>query len=161
MTEFRKLLRYEPKTGQFFWRISPNRRVKAGDVAGSKNRGYVLIRVSGKLILAHRLAWFFVTGRWPKRELDHRNGRRDDNRFQNLREATHAQNQQNRTATKRSKSGHVGVFWDGRREHWFAQIRADGKQHYLGSHETVEDAAAAYRAAKARLHSFNPEVRHA
>ncbi|MDX1032819.1 hypothetical protein GOL82_16390 [Sinorhizobium medicae] len=43
--------------------------------------------------------------------------------------------------------GLKGAFFETRRQKWFAQIRVDGKQRYLGSFETAEEAARAYDAA--------------
>lgn len=68
-------LRYIKKTGIFIWKISPARNVKIGSIAGTpKDRGYIQIRVLGRKYSAHRLAVFYVTGKWPELEIDHRDG---------------------------------------------------------------------------------------
>lgn len=62
----RSLLRYDPDTGTFVWAARTSNRIKIGDVAGRPhNRGYVAIGVDGRVYLAHRLAWLWVTGNWP------------------------------------------------------------------------------------------------
>lgn len=158
--KLKRLLRYDPSTGVFTWLERPNNRIHIGDVAGQLNKdGYRLIRIEGQFYMAHRLAWFYLRGVWPSDEIDHRNGSRDDNRFDNLREATHGQNQQNRLANKNNSSGHLGVFFDKRRHRWFAQIRVNCRQVYLGSHDDKDKARDAYRVAKSKLHTFNPTAR--
>lgn len=73
--------------------------------------GYVLISFDGEQYLAHRLAWFYVTGEMPPMFIDHINGKPDDNRFENLREATPQQNGFNRGMPKNNKSGAKGCEW--------------------------------------------------
>ena len=79
---------------------------------------------------------------FPLAEVDHRNGNDLDNRRENLRDATHAQNLMNR------RSGHglsrfIGVSMDRRRGIWRANIRVGGKQKCLGRFDTETDAALA------------------
>jgi hypothetical protein len=77
-------------------------------------------------------------------ETDHINGDTLDNRCENLRTATTAQNQRNRGKKNNNSSGFKGVSWDKRRQKWEAQFRADGEKHFVGYFETVEEAAIAY-----------------
>lgn len=92
-------------------------------------------------------------GAWPVRRVDHRNQDKLDNRLSNLREATTVQNNQNISSPNRGNvSGFRGVSPS--RERWIAVIRADGKQRYLGIHDTPEAAFATYVAAKRELHPF-------
>lgn len=80
------------------------------------------------------------------------NGNRLDNRAANLREATRAQNAANAPVRRDSRSGVKGVRQDGRTGKWIASIKAGGHAKHLGVFESVEAAAAAYRAAAQRLH---------
>ena len=155
----REVLHYDPETGVFTWRVRAG-HAKIGDVAGGYDgRGYRVIGVDGALYRAHRLAWLYTTGAWPADQIDHINGARDDNRFANLREATHRENGQNRTAHPFNTSGHPGVCWHKAAQKWMAQIRTSQKHRYLGLFSTPEEAAAAYVEAKRRLHTFQPEIR--
>lgn len=147
----REVLDYDPETGILRWRISTSRRVRAGMVAGSLNHGYRRIAIDRCVYLTHRIAWLYMTGAWPKDQIDHKNGVRDDNRFLNLREASNAENQHNqRHARRDNRTGLLGVSTNGGR--FQAQIMVDGKQHYLGCFGTAEAAHAAYVEAKRRLH---------
>lgn len=160
----RELFHYDPETGAFTWKMltSPRGGVKIGDVAGSiDTKGYRIIRIDGRDHKAHRLAWLYMIGEWPKDQVDHRNGTPADNRFANLREATRAENGQNRATSKNNTSGFTGVSWHGRDRKWRAQIRAGGRNQHLGMFASAEDAHAAYLAAKAELHPFQPIPRGA
>lgn len=158
----RELLAYDRETGAFTWKVARGRGVMVGDIAGyTHSGGYRYIGVCGRNHRAHRLAWLWVHGVWPAACLDHRNGVRSDNRIVNLREATIAENAQNRLqVASDNTSGHPGVSWRKDRCRWRAFIHLDGRQHHLGHYATAEEAAAAYLVAKAKLHPFATE-RHA
>ena len=149
-TGVRDVLNYSPKTGIFTWRVSNGCR-KTGDIAGHiDDQGRPRVQVFGKRYMASRLAWFWMTGAWPKNEIDHINRDWSDNRWANLREATRSQNTMNMSVASRSKTGIKGVwFVDGR---YRAEIMRDGKRHYLGRFKTKEAARQAYIDAAEKLH---------
>jgi hypothetical protein len=86
-------------------------------------------------------------GRWPTNHIDPINGIRDDNRIENLREATNAQNGANQGKPSTNTSGYKGVHWDKCNKKWVAQIRVNRKATHLGYFTNIEDAAATYQAA--------------
>lgn len=142
----RSVLDYDPATGLFRWKIRTALRTKVGDVAGTPIKGgYIRIRVDGEKILAHRLAWFYVTGKWPKRLVDHINGETSDNRFVNLREATPVQSNFNRKSWGASR--HKGVSWVADHGKWCAAIYYDKRRHHLGFFDSEDEAAKAYQVA--------------
>jgi len=146
------LVSYDPKTGIFRWNMA-RRRCRPGDVTGCRmKQGYIAIRLDDVLYTAHRLAWLYVTGEWPKEQLDHINGDRSDNRIANLREATNAQNAQNRKR-RDNKTGFTGVNKENNR--WKAEIKVNYKKIRLGLFDTPEEAHAAYLKAKHGLHPFS------
>lgn len=97
---------YCPDSGAFLWR-------KSGKLAGSKtSEGYISIKVCGKAIFAHRIAWFILNKSWPVNFIDHINGDRSNNRIENLRECTHKQNHENRNISKPrlGKKKHLNIL---------------------------------------------------
>jgi len=147
----RQLLEYDPATGVFTRLISlKGRNARAGDIAGSPHiRGYWAISIDAKLYLAHRLAWFYMARRWPREQIDHKNGDRLDNRWSNLREATPAQNNFNSKKPKNNTSGFKCVAWHKKLQRWRAYITINDRHRHIGLFDNKEDAHAAYcRAAK-------------
>lgn len=144
------LLEYDPDTGQFVWLTDrPGGRVKAGDVAGTTHySGYRYVTVSGITVTEHRLAWFYVYGRWPSGDIDHINRLRGDNRLCNLRETTRAENCQNQPLRKSNKSGVTGVYYHKMSAKWAASISINKKQIHLGVYDTMEEAVKVRRAAE-------------
>lgn len=150
--QLREALRYEPESGFFYW-ASPRKKVVVGRLAGNLDRhGHRLICLNLERFFAHRLAWFYVYGEWPKGQIDHINGIKDDNRIGNLRISTQAQNTKNSRRRVTNTSGFKGIYFDKRNGKWGAQIQSDGVRYFLGLFDTPEEAHAAYCEAAARLH---------
>lgn len=146
----REVLRYNQNTGLLWWKYSGTGR-NITKPAGCFLRGYLRISFGGRAYQGHVLAWVIVKGRWPKKEIDHRDTVRNNNRWKNLRLATHGQNQSNGRRYKNNKSGFKRVvLQDGK--YWRADIQANGKQRYLGLFDTQEKASAAYIIAAKKLH---------
>lgn len=122
--ELRAVLSYEAETGQFI-RLQATLRSPAGSIAGTPHgEGYSVIRVNGRLYLAHRLAWLWMTGEWPT-EIDHRDRNRSNNRWANLREVTRTQNNYNAGRRSDNTSGFRGVYRNrGRGKPWRARVQA-------------------------------------
>lgn len=144
----REVLRYNPDTGEWMWLVAPNRRIRAGDVAGSVTAGgYRMISVDGHRDYAHRLAWLYMTGEWPVEDIDHRDMDHANNRWENLRVATRAQNIANSGIRSTNKSGFKGVHWSRRKKRWCAAITIRGKEKHLGYFIELGQAHVAYRRA--------------
>lgn len=164
--KFKELIDYDAENGVFTWRVSPNGRVKIGDEAGSKDRGtntyYRRICISGNRYFAHRLVWLYVYGSWPKTEIDHIDGNGMNNRIENLRDVTRAENFRNARRSKMNTSGVTGVFWESADKVWRARIKVNSKSINLGSFKSIGDAIAARKAGE-KQYDFHPnhgEVRH-
>lgn len=158
LARLKALLSYAPETGAFTWRQSQG-RCAAGQVAGrthvaSGGKLYWIVRVDGESVLAHRLAWFYMTGRWPFPEVDHQDGNGQNNRFANLEEKSRSENSKNLSLHRKSGTGVMGVRPrpGGRFE---AAIFCAGVYHHLGMHDTLEAAAAARRKAEQEF-NFHP-----
>ena len=148
-----ELFTHDPVAGVLRWRVKTNRRIVVGSVAGTINDfGYRVIRVDGQRYRAHRLIWFYAHGEWPKNDIDHINGNPDDNRLDNLRDVTTAENIQNQImAHKRNRTGRLGVTQ--RKNGFEARICTNGVTESLGLFDTADAAEAAYIEAKRIRHS--------
>ena len=154
--ELHRLYSYEPDTGLFRWKVKMYRR-NPGDVAGSiDSQRHVQLSIKRVLFQAHRIAWIYVYGTVPAGVIDHINGCRSDNRIANLREADGFINTQNirKPPSTNVTSGMLGVtaVTRSKTNPWQARITANGKQHYLGTFPTANDAHKAYLSAKRLLH---------
>ena len=155
----RTLLYYDPKIGVFSWRhgmptarsthINPRRTGDRAGCAGSKD-GYWRIRIDRYLFLAHRLAWLYMTGEWPKEQIDHINRDRADNRWCNLRAASHRENMMNKKLNRNNKSGFRGVSFDKRSKKWTSKIMIHRKGIHLGYFADRETARDVYLVAARR-----------
>lgn len=155
-----RLVAYDPNTGVVTWVVKRPPTVKPGDIAGTINTsGYRIIGYQKRLILAHRLIFYIMTGGHPSVQIDHINGVRDDNRWENLRECSQHENSQNVGVSASNTSGYPGVSWHSTEKRWTAQIRFQGKGKTIGRFHSKEDAYAAYLSEKRRLHVFAPEGR--
>ena len=154
-----QVISYCEETGIFTWNVSrgPSR---AGKEAGSRHcKGYRAIMIDGKMYLSHRLAWFYVHGKWPEGQIDHADGVVHNNAISNLRDCTAFENKQNlKTYTpKKGKSSiFPGVYFDKRSAKWHARISSQNKLTDLGHFEDEDCAYSAYLDAKARIHWFQP-----
>ncbi len=137
--QLKEYLNYDPETGNFTWVSSTpkSRRAVVGSAAGSFDGQYQQIRLLGKKYRAHVLAWLYMTGVFSSADIDHINRNKLDNSWRNLREVSRSQNNLNRSGIRgvlRSKSGR-----------WSARLKHKGKQLYLGTFDTKEQAYAAYQ----------------
>jgi hypothetical protein len=106
----KEVLHYSPDTGEFVWLTNPRNQRKVGKLAGSVTAdGYATIGIDGFYYKAHRLAHLYMTGILPTDYIDHINGYRNDNRWDNLRNATRQQNQHNSGKAVNNTSGFKGV----------------------------------------------------
>lgn len=139
----RELLTYEQldavlrhEDGKLYWRVARGRAREGAEAGHVDRQGYVSLEFAGATLLAHRVVWLLNTGAWPVGRIDHKNNCRSDNRPENLRLCTNAQNQQNRRASGRL--GLKGVTPNGGR------FQAQIGRSYLGLFATAAEAARAY-----------------
>ena len=171
------LLQYDPETGSLYWKHRTeewfpsggrfrvavlcaqwNSKYAGKEAFTSKNlKGYKIGAVLGQGLLAHRVIWKMEHGSEPADQIDHINGNPSDNRLCNLREATAAENAQNRKRAKINTSGAVGVVAEG--GGWRAQIKVGGRSTRLGLFKTKGEAERAYASAKKVKHLFQPVAR--
>ena len=142
-----QLIRVKPETGEIF-KITESGQTPLGS---RTSNGYVKICLGKKFRpRAHHVVWMWAHGYWPKAEIDHINGNRDDNRIANLREATVTQNRTNRRIQSNNKCGHKWV--SSHQGKFRAEIRKNGRRIYSSSHDTPEEAHAAACLAAKSIH---------
>ena len=156
--DLRNVLEYDPLTGELKWRPRPSNKsgwdAKHADRSAFKSKnssGYWCGSVLGVRCMAHRVAWAIAHGEWPRGQIDHINGNRQDNRISNLRVVTAAENQKNQRIPKSNTSGVAGVCWDKSRGKWRAKITVNRKNIALGCFPSFDDAVFARRAAEVRF----------
>lgn len=148
----RELFSYDPLTGVLSRRRQV-RHYRPGPVGAPSGHGYLKVHVDGRQHYLHQLAWLYVNGEWPAGVVDHINRDKTDNRIENLRVCTRAENAQNK-APDPNKNGYPGVKKSASGPSYFSQISVNNKPRYLGSFPTPEAAHAAYLNAKRELHKF-------
>ena len=134
-------LHYNEDNGLFYWKSAkPRSKYSIGDIAGciNKNNGYVQIRINQKTYLAHRLAFAFKNGYFPK-EVDHKNHNRADNRISNLRPSTRAENSRNLKNYRKDREFAISIQSNGK---FRVRPRFNGKNYHLGMFNNIEDAIA-------------------
>lgn len=159
----KECLDYDPGTGILTWKVKPEHHFKrgqdcqgwnkrfSGEEAGCvDNTGYMRVKMFGSRILSHRLIWLWMTGKLPEDEVDHADHCRANNRWKNLSEATHQENQRNQSLQHRNISGHTGVSWHKPSGKWYASISEKGKFIYLGGFDRIEDAVVARKEANTK-----------
>ena len=151
----RMYLSYSPITGIVTKNLLPREALKsdraysihsardAGKVVGSKNKhGYLFAMINGVTYPLHRLIWVLMEGDIPDgMYVDHRNGVRDDNRWENIKDLVDwGQNQRNAAIRKDNKTGYKGVCKLPSGKYWARAKNQDGKQIGLGTYDTPEKA---------------------
>jgi hypothetical protein len=147
---------YDANTGLFTRIKKTNNKVKLGEIAGKNTKQkYIEIKIEYIKFQAHRLAWLYMTGKMPNKFIDHIDGNKHNNRFNNLREVTASQNSQNkRTAKKTNSTKFLGVGFCKKNKinPYRASITVNGKYFALGYYASASIAHNVYLNAKRKLH---------
>lgn len=150
----RELLDYDPETGALRWRVRRG-RISAGSPAGTVDRrpthNYVVVKIDGRSVGAHRLAWLHYYGAEAPDEIDHVNVDGTDNRIVNLRLADRSDNCCNRRTHATNALGIKGVRLH-HRGVFEARIMRNGIPQSLGMFSSAAAAKNAYDRAAAVLH---------
>ena len=124
------------------------------NVLKPNSRGYNEVTLNGKTMKLHRLVYLFDNPNWnihdssQNNSIDHINQDKLDNRIQNLRVATHSQNQQN--TTNYGGKPKRGVCFHKQTNKWTANYRLNGKQ--INKYFKTEQEAIEYRKKMVSLH---------
>lgn len=150
-------LRYDPDSakGDLIWKVNKGPTARIGDVAGNLDKdGYRVIKINGKTEKAHRIIFLFMAGYMPE-EVDHFNGDKSDNRWNNLLPSNSSANQKNQGIPSNNTSGVIGVRRQKATKKWRSKIMVDGVNIHLGLFDDLEAAAEARRLADIK-YGFSP-----
>ena len=141
------------KDGELYWKCIPNNRVdllnkKAGTHHG---KGYTKTCINYQDYYNHRLIFMMHYGYIPA-HIDHIDGNPANNRVENLREATMAENQHNRGIQKNNSSGVKGVSWHKHSKKWAVQMRINNQYKHLGYFKDIELAELVSIEARNKFH---------
>jgi hypothetical protein len=165
----RKLLNYNPRTGLLEWRerdasffldgqksashqsVIWNAKYAGKPALTAISNGYCCGTLLNFKVRSHRVVWALMTGAWPSAEIDHKNGDRADNRWNNLREVSSCENSRNCGRSAGNTSGFTGVSFHKISGRWRAFIRHNYRQISLGYFDSPEEAYAARRSKEKEL----------
>lgn len=164
VTLLRSLIDLDADTGLMKWKPRPenlfngcakrsasvwNARYAARPVQFSIHQdGYAKMRIFNQGFQVHRVVYALHNGAWPAGHIDHINGIRTDNRPENLRSVTRAENNRNQKRHSTNTSGQMGVMWHRAARKWLARIYNKNQEIHLGLFVEFEDAVAARKAAE-------------
>ncbi|HDM8089251.1 TPA: HNH endonuclease [Yersinia enterocolitica] len=142
---------YNAEDGALRWKVARG-GILPGRLAGGFNgEGYLHVGFNHKTYKVHRVIWEMHNGPIPEgMQVDHIDHNRVNNRIENLRIVTQAQNSKNRTRQADNSSGICGVCWDKSKRKWSSQIMIDKKQINLGRFNDINEAISARKAAEVK-----------
>ena len=168
----RECFTYDAATGALTWCRRPRGHFKngagwhnfnkkcAGKIAGTrKPDGRIEVGLGERTLKAARIVWALHTNTGVFGVLDHIDGNPNNDKIENLREVTTAQNTRNRTHTSANSSGIRGVTWHTPSKKWWVRVTLDGKTYSFGLYHSLDQAAQIAYAAKHQL--FGEFARHA
>lgn len=188
LVDLQQAFRYDPETGKLYWTERPDDHFlwdqcahrawnsvfpgkEAGVICYQKSTGRIAyVSVSTMFfgfkykMMAHRIV-LALHGIRPAQGMvvDHIDGDASNNRFENLRVCTHAQNIMNSAKYRhyrgRERTLPRGVTKEPRCERYRAQISINGKRIYLGIFPTPEEAYEVFKAKAQEMHGefFRPD----
>lgn len=148
--DFIKRYWYNPDDGHFY----DKRPVDRPDCYRGYRNISVVVNHVRYFVKAHQAAFLVMTGKWPENDVDHIDGKKDNNTWKNLRDVSISENLHNIRLRPNNKSGCHGVSWRKDLGKWMAGIDINGKRKYLGLFKNVEDAIAVRE--KALIEKFTP-----
>ena len=161
--DLRKYLSYDPCSGKLTWLPRTDDMFSKGTVGFCKRwntkyagkpalnytnaHGYLVGPINGNMAAAHRVAYAIMIGLWPIDNIDHINGNRTDNRWENIRAASNSENVKNSSRRSDNSSGFGGVDWHPQTKKWRARISVNNCRIHVGMFECKDEAIAARKRA--------------
>lgn len=138
--ELKSFFEYNKLTGKFTRLVAAGRELSGSVASCIDSDGYIRIGINGRVYLAHCLAWLYVTGVFPKISVNHLNGIKTDNSFDNLRLASRSEIAANSKISSRNSSGFKGVSFNKTKGKYKACVVKNGKQIHIGYFSTALEA---------------------
>jgi len=150
----KELITYYPETGIAYWNVNKGNNRKGKRVGNISTGGYRRVRVDGYDYRFARLVWLYMMGHFPNGKrpfIDHKFQITDDDRFEELRVCTAAENAANRRRPVKNRNTPRGVFLveSGK---YRVRIQVEGKIKNLGTYDTLEKADEVYKEAAKKYH---------
>jgi hypothetical protein len=143
---------FEYREGELYRKVRTANCVQIGDKAGSLNgTGYLRTRINNKHYQNHRIIFLYHHGYLPQ-FVDHADNNPLNNKIENLREATAAQNQHNKLIQKNNTSGVKGVSWHKPSNKWLVHLRVNGKKKHFGCYNDIELAELVAQEVRTKYH---------
>ena len=136
--ELQELFIYED--GKLFWRNNRGAKMKAGDRAGTliKSTGYRQTNINKTFYQEHQIVWIYNYGKYEQVNehgedivVNHKNGKTDDNRIENLELSTHAKNVRYRNGNRE-----IFCYQNKGRGAWYVRFSIDSFHKYRGNKST-------------------------
>jgi hypothetical protein len=135
----KEVVTYDPETGKFCWKQTRSGR-RSGIFGSIDANGYGRVCIDGKRYLLHRLAFLYMTGKFPENHVDHVDRVKLNNAWVNLRNAVPVENNRNVGMRVVNTSGATGVWWEKDRCKFRVGIKAGGRTIYGSRHNDFESA---------------------
>jgi hypothetical protein len=129
---------FEYRDGVLFNKMQRGINGRIGERTGTLNQnGYWNVRVNNKQYKNHIIIFLMHHGYLPK-FVDHIDGNPLNNKIENLRPATHAENIQNAKTYNTSTTGIRNVSWHKPLNKWRVQLQVRGKKKHIGYFDDLE-----------------------
>jgi hypothetical protein len=155
----RQLFNYHAATGVLTWRVTPSRRMHAGDRAGTEhyNKRYNkqgkpesrVICIDYQRYRETNIIWLWMTGVWPTHDVDHADVNPFNNAWSNLRLATRSENIANQ---KSQRPGKLKWAYKTKEGNYQSKVQMHGVSHFLGTYSTEQEAHDRAYVVARRLH---------
>ena len=143
---------FEYRDGELYWKVAKARNLKIGDKAGCKRKdGRAVVKINNKLMMVYRIIFAMHHGYFPK-YIDHIDSNPQNDKIENLREATLSENAYNRVRGTNNASGIKNVSWNTRRKKWRVVIEVDKQSIEIGHYEDIEFASLVAEEARNKYH---------
>lgn len=135
-----------------FYVVSGELFRKNGKKVGTKHHsGYLRFNMNKKNYAVHRVIYQLETGVYPD-YVDHIDGNKTNNKIENLRDCSFAENKRNVTKYKNNTSGYKNVYFNKRNNNYMVCLTINNKPTYFGSFKDVELADLVAMEARNKYH---------